>query len=164
MTISQQIISLLGGACQQTVSRSMDPVGWLKTRIRQVMFPHGQEGPVPRSLFEQAKREANQFAIRAKKRLEALPEAKTGGRPAKRNPEALAELLEVDFTEGDTLVSVFIKFVKNMLAQVNPLLNGIGSFVRLWKILDEQWAPLWLHSEPVYPIEVDVLDEMFGSA
>lgn len=156
--VSQNVLAALVGSYQQDVSRCMDILEWLGSKIRKAAFPPKQEGPIPRSIYAGAKAEAFLWVNDAENRLrDNLPEAKEGGRPVKRDPKELAEFLGVPCEEEDTLATVFAKFVEWFMGQLDPMLfMGLKSFSHLWKMLDAHWVTLSPRSVPIYDEESEL--------
>lgn len=152
MSISLQVIGALGGATKQAVSHARNPKRWLQTRIRRRLVPVGDERAFYGAEIRKHTRvELASFIKEAQERVCGLPTPQSGtirgGRPVKRNPEALAAFLGVSWQEGDGLWQVFVKFaaecLKGLYRDVLPLIERER---HIWgddltKLLDAHWLP-----------------------
>lgn len=149
MNISLAVVGALGGGCsRQAVSAWGDPLGWLKSRVRRAVAPGpgrslvwGQRSQRSQLSRERVSTRVLVFLSSVQEALGALPESRTGGRPVKRNPDALAQWLGVSYQSGDTLFVVFNRWLETCLKGLNEALRGQRN--ERWDTTSRKLDKLW---------------------
>jgi hypothetical protein len=155
------MIGLLGGASQQAVSQSGNPVRWLQKKLREILTPDvptRYHRYIKEDVGAAAKVRASAYVKEVKERLSHVPaENKATGRPSERSPEALAVLLGVEYEEGKDLYWVLLKYIATVINSLTKLFKPDLLWKDLFAILDQSWLPRYMRAEPVYPEESDDL-------
>lgn len=169
MKLTQTVIAALGCGFQQAVSRSMNPKRWLDTRIRHRLVGNihlEDDVPIPKDIdvVAKAKEEAKLFLREVGERLSKIPAPRpkgaTGHPSCPNDPKDLAELLDVEYHEGDSLQRVFAWYVVKQIERLKGVI-GRAQSCKFWedlsKLLDNEWLPVWVWAVPVYGIITSLL-------
>ena len=151
--ISQSIIALFGGASQQAVSKSGDPKAWLKCHVRQDLLPYPEDldkSLAKRALWASLQIKAKAMVAKVRAQEESLIPAKTGGRPAGRDPAAFARLMGVEYKDGMSLGDVYEAFILSIGNWLQKVLNETKAHfeVDLHDYLEDNGFPTWIGWRP----------------
>lgn len=142
--MSLEVVGALGGASRQAVSKSGSPARWVMARLRRALLPCGRGPGGPERAYQVARAAAGEHLAAAAARVRALPEPRRGGRPAARDPGALAAMLGV--AAGGDLLAVYGRWVAAQLARLRgklELCRGLRGWRRTRRWLDG-WLPRWV--------------------
>lgn len=142
--VSLEVWARLGGASRQAVHKSGDAARWLCARVRRGLVPVRPESV--RGAHQVARARAGAVVEAARGRMEARGEARGCGRRRAESAGELGRLLGVEVREGETVVEVFGRWVREQVRAVGRL--GRGRRPRGWRAvvpwLDGAWLPRWV--------------------